>query len=74
MKLSTLTIAALLLTQVQAGAQTRTQPKPARQAGAATKTKQPAKPKKDKITVSKDSLKSIHKTPNGYYCPPCGMG
>lgn len=74
MKLSTLTITALLLAQVPAGAQTKTQPKPVRQASATPKKKQPDKPIKDKARASKDSIKPIRKNPDHYYCPPCGMG
>lgn len=72
MKLSTFTISALLLAGMSAGAQSKSQAKPAKQK---PKTNEPAKPKRDKTAAAtRDSVKPINKNPDHYYCPPCGMG
>lgn len=76
MKLSAITIGALMLAQVQAGAQTKAQnPKPVKQTGQdSPKTSQDKKPKKKNTALAKDSVKPVNKNPDHYYCPPCGMG
>ena len=72
MKLSTIAISALVAVSIHATAQTTTQkPKPVKQAA---KTNKPAKPKKDTLKTTKDSVKRVNKDPDHYYCPPCGMG
>lgn len=73
MKLSVITISAMLLVQTQAVAQSKTptNPKPVKQK---SKTNQPSKPQKEKTAIAKDSVKPVNKNPNHYYCPPCGMG
>ncbi len=76
MKISLLTLSALLAGTVHLNAQSKAQhPKPVKQTGQnVTKTKQTAKPKKEKKAIAKDSVKPINKNPDHYYCPPCGMG
>ncbi len=76
MKISLLTISALIAGSMQVNAQSTTQnPKPVKPTGQnVAKTKQTAKPKKEKKAIAKDSVKPIHKNPDHYYCPPCGMG
>jgi hypothetical protein len=76
MKISILTLSALLASAVHLNAQSNTQnPKPTKKTSqSAAKTKQTAKPKKEKTAIAKDSVKPINKNPDHYYCPPCGMG
>lgn len=75
MKLSSFTISALLLAQIQAGAQTQTQ-KPAKvkpKTKEAVKPKEPVKPT-EKPVLAADSVKPLNKSRDHYYCPPCGRG
>lgn len=76
MKISILTLSALLASAVHLNAQSNTQnPKPAKKTSQnVAKKKQAGKPKKEKTAITKDSIKSINKHPDHYYCPPCGMG
>lgn len=75
MKISVLTLSALLAGSLHTNAQSKTQDtKPAKQTGKSAKATQTAKPKKEKPVLAKDSVKPINKNPDHYYCPPCGMG
>lgn len=75
MKISIVTLSLLMAGSIQASAQTKAPvAKPVKQSSDAEKAKQSAKPKKEKTVLAKDSIKPIHKNPDHYYCPPCGMG
>jgi hypothetical protein len=70
MKLSTLTIGALIIFSTNAIAQTPKEKEKAKTKTTATKEDKTSKAKQDSVKTSKNKNRPISHD----YCPPCGMG